>query len=446
MFSSPLPLVDFFPRIDNTFGAILIAMFLGIALYGLVIHQCYRYIQLYPKDSPWIKSLVLCVTTAFVGIPTKIFFALRIFRLGGHRYRVLAIMTFILFTAELGEHGFLSAGTVQAFVHKPFYEFRHYTWLVSAGAGMCLLADTFITAMLVNLLRIAFRTDRLLNTLILYTINTGLLTGTMDFLSFLFVRILRLMQPKRSSLEADFEHVRRHLKALISPNNFIYIAFGILTTKTTLPLTYGTPSTLSTVASSPSSTSFPVSDTPLVVHLADGTLHHLIPTDTLTDSSPPSPSSTPPIPIPPPHLRYRSPAPSSDSDLDSPRPASTTAVDSDSDYDSDPNNLHATGTIAVSRVINPAHVFFLQTTINTPLFCGSERTAYVARSQYPIVPGHVIFCFPAVRATTTTPAYPAYTLYGILALVEPTYFVFHVSLIPYVTNYITTLHITPSTE
>ncbi|PIL32393.1 hypothetical protein GSI_05639 [Ganoderma sinense ZZ0214-1] len=162
----------------------------------------------------------------------------------------------------------------------------------------------------------------------------------------------------------------------------------------TLPLTYGTPSTLSTVASSPSSTSFPVSDTPLVVHLADGTLHHLIPTDTLTDSSPPSPSSTPPIPIPPPHLRYRSPAPSSDSDLDSPRPASTTAVDSDSDYDSDPNDLHATGTIAVSRVINPAHVFFLQTTINTPLFRGSERTAYVARSQYPIVPGHVISVFP----------------------------------------------------
>ncbi|PIL34968.1 hypothetical protein GSI_02755 [Ganoderma sinense ZZ0214-1] len=212
------------------------------------------------------------------------------------------------------------------------------------------------------------------------------------------------------------------------------------------PSTYGTPSTLSTVASSSSSTSFPVSNTPLVVRLADGTLHHLVPTDTLTDSSPPSPSSTPPIPIPPPHLRYRSPAPSSDSDLDSPRPASTTAVDSDSDYDSDPNDLHATGTIAVSRVINPAHVFFLQTTINTPLFRGSERTAYVARSQYPIVPGHVIFRFPAARATTTTPAYPAYTLYGILALIEPTYFVFHMSLIPYVTNYITTLHITPSTE
>ncbi|PIL29971.1 hypothetical protein GSI_07882 [Ganoderma sinense ZZ0214-1] len=212
------------------------------------------------------------------------------------------------------------------------------------------------------------------------------------------------------------------------------------------PSTYGTPSTLSTVASSSSSTSFPVSNTLLVVRLADGTLHHLVPTNTLTDSSPPSPSSAPPIPIPPPHLRYRSLAPSSDSDLDSPRPASTTAVDSDSDYDSDPNDLHATGTIAVSRVINPVHVFFLQTTINTPLFRGSERTAYVARSQYPIVPGHVIFRFPAVRATTTTPAYPAYTVYGILALVEPTYFVFHVSLIPYVTNYITTLHITPSTE
>ena len=27
-------------------------------LYGLVVHQTYRYFKLYPKDSGWIKALV----------------------------------------------------------------------------------------------------------------------------------------------------------------------------------------------------------------------------------------------------------------------------------------------------------------------------------------------------------------------------------------------------
>ncbi|KAI1792149.1 hypothetical protein LXA43DRAFT_362598 [Ganoderma leucocontextum] len=247
MSSSPLPPVNSVPPIDNTFGAILIATFVALTLYGLVAHQCYRYFQLYPKDSVWIKSLVLftlvfetfhivlgthtcyyylvtsyshtdalrssvwslgllSVTTALVGIPSQIFFARRIFRLGGLRYRVLVVFAFILFAAELG---FLCAGTSAALVFKPFSKFQHYTWLISAGAGTGVVADGLITAVLVNLLRSKHigvkRMDRILNTLILYTINTGLLTGTLDLLSFLF--------------------------ALIYPNNLIYAAFGIVATK-----------------------------------------------------------------------------------------------------------------------------------------------------------------------------------------------------------------------
>ncbi len=211
--------------------------------------------------------------------------------------------------------------------------------------------------------------------------------------------------------------------------------------------THSAPSSLPTVASSSSSTTFPVSDTPLVVHLADGTTHHLVPIDTLTDSLPPSPLSTPPIPIPPPnpnyrplppHLRHRSSTPSTDSDSDSIRPASTTAIDSDSDIDDHTHPAH----ITVSRHINPAHAIFLQNRINTPLFRGTEVTAYVSRSLYPVLPGHVIFRF------STTPTSPAYSLYGIIALIQPTYWVFHIILQPYVTDQTATLHISilPSSQ
>ncbi|KAI0656138.1 hypothetical protein C8Q70DRAFT_935927 [Cubamyces menziesii] len=64
------------PALDNTYGALLLGTvfgtmsqhllantinvieFLVIRLYGLMVHQTYRYYRLYPKDRFWIKSLV----------------------------------------------------------------------------------------------------------------------------------------------------------------------------------------------------------------------------------------------------------------------------------------------------------------------------------------------------------------------------------------------------
>ncbi len=144
--------------------------------------------------------------------------------------------------------------------------------------------------------------------------------------------------------------------------------------------------------------------------------------------------------ITPLHLCHRSSTPSTDSDSDSVRPASTTAIDSDSDPDID--DLAHPAHITVSRHINPAHAVFIQTRINTPLFRGTEVTAYVSRSLYPVIPGHVIFQFPA---TSTS---PTYSLYGIIALVQPTYWVLHIILQPYVTDQTATLHISipPSSQ
>ncbi|PIL32388.1 hypothetical protein GSI_05634 [Ganoderma sinense ZZ0214-1] len=235
---------------DSTFGAVLIGTFVGLTLYGLVVHQTYRYFMLYPKDSGWIKTLasstsrppafyndrysvpyrlfetfhmvlsthgcyyylvtnygnvdaaqstvwslgLLSATTGLIVMPSQGFFAGRIFRLGGTRYRILVLFACVLMAMELG---FSCAATAQA------------CWLISAGTGSAFLADGLLTGVLVNLLHTQ-RTgeklmDRVVDTLILYGVNTGLLTGVVTLASLVF--------------------------SLVCPHNLIYAGFAIVATK-----------------------------------------------------------------------------------------------------------------------------------------------------------------------------------------------------------------------
>ena len=67
------------PHLDNTFGAVLIGTFIGLmcvssaspgdpplvlmyhSLYGITLHQSYRYFRMYPADLPILKFLVRSV-------------------------------------------------------------------------------------------------------------------------------------------------------------------------------------------------------------------------------------------------------------------------------------------------------------------------------------------------------------------------------------------------
>ncbi|KAM5544794.1 hypothetical protein V8D89_001692 [Ganoderma adspersum] len=245
--SNPLPSVGSVPPLDNTLGAVLIGTFIGLALYGLIVHQSYRYFRLYADDSRWVRFLVLAilaletfhvilsmhicyhylvtnyyhpyavlsgvwsvsllsVTSGVVVLPSQSFFARRVFLLGGLRYRILVVLALILFAAELG---FFCAGTAQAFAFPWFSRFQHYTWLISAGTGTAFVGDTLLTVVLVNLLRKentgSKRMERTLETIMLYAVNTGLLTGIVNLLFLLF--------------------------SVMYPNNLIYAGFGIVATK-----------------------------------------------------------------------------------------------------------------------------------------------------------------------------------------------------------------------
>ncbi|KAM5544661.1 hypothetical protein V8D89_001559 [Ganoderma adspersum] len=64
---NPLDLLPKIPPLDNTFGAVLIGTFVGLMLYGITLHQSYRYFHMYPADLPILRflvSFVLYVSTS----------------------------------------------------------------------------------------------------------------------------------------------------------------------------------------------------------------------------------------------------------------------------------------------------------------------------------------------------------------------------------------------
>ncbi|KAI0357947.1 hypothetical protein OH77DRAFT_1519237 [Trametes cingulata] len=238
----PFALLPKLPALDNTFGAVLLGTFLGLILYGLTLHQSYRYFRLYPADSRILKSLVAVVilletvTSIFsmhvcyyyltsnyfnptallhgiwsinlfpiasgvVMVTTQSFFARRVWLVGPH-YRPVVVLAGVLCIAELG---FFFAATSEAFIIPTFEGFRKVTWLVSTGSTMAVTADVLLTIALIIVLHRSRtglrRTDSMIDVMITYSVNTGLLTGIFNLLSLLF--------------------------AFIRPGDLIYIGFGI---------------------------------------------------------------------------------------------------------------------------------------------------------------------------------------------------------------------------
>ncbi|KAH9848437.1 hypothetical protein C2E23DRAFT_889091 [Lenzites betulinus] len=193
---APLPVL---PALDNTFGAILIGTCVGLILYGLTGHQTYRYFRLYANDVPILKALG---TVIFV---CHSFYVRRLYLVGGLYKPLIALVITLMF----GELGFVIAATAKVFHQPSFVSWERFTWLISAGFGCAVGADVVLTSSLICVLqrrRTGFKsTDSMIDVLIVYTINTGLLTGLFSLLSLIF--------------------------AVVDPNNFIYIGLNMISTR-----------------------------------------------------------------------------------------------------------------------------------------------------------------------------------------------------------------------
>ncbi|KAH9846312.1 hypothetical protein C2E23DRAFT_596907 [Lenzites betulinus] len=235
------------PALDNTFGAVLLGTYVALILYGVTLHQAHRYYCTYPDDGRALKSLVafivvldtvtsvlsmhICyyhlvtsyfkplalhigdwtlnlfpVISGIVMISSQSFFARRVWLVGGRVSKLLVLFSAVLCIAELG---YFIAASTEAEIVITFEGFRSHIWLVSTGTTLATAVDTLLTIMLIILLhrsRTGIKhTDNMIDTLILYSVNTGLMTGILNLLSLLF--------------------------AYIRPADLIYIGFAIPGTK-----------------------------------------------------------------------------------------------------------------------------------------------------------------------------------------------------------------------
>ncbi|TFK92017.1 hypothetical protein K466DRAFT_270356 [Polyporus arcularius HHB13444] len=229
---SPPPMPGF-PSLNNTFGALLLGCFAGLIMYGILVQQAYQYFRVYSDDqrinkvfvisilavdtlrnivfmhlcytylvSDYFKPLALLrgiwsirvqgVMNASTVLICQSFFARRAYILST-KHRVAVALSVILMLTTLG---FAIAGTVIAF--KPevdtFALYERYYWINSVALGTAVAADSLTAGTLIvylfrNRTRYA-KTNAILYTLILYTINTGLLTGIVNALAIVLAVIM----------------------------------------------------------------------------------------------------------------------------------------------------------------------------------------------------------------------------------------------------------------
>ncbi|KAI0631854.1 hypothetical protein C8Q77DRAFT_1159588 [Trametes polyzona] len=263
---SPLPYHLAFlevPALDDTLGVFLIGTFLSLILYGINVHQAYRYFRLYPEDRTALRLFVACIIvaetlfttscmhtcyfylikkyfdplgllhgvwslqvlpalTGFVIFLTQCFFARRVYLLRP-QYRPLVAIAVFFSLVTLAE-------TVKTYQVVAFEKFEHYTWIDCAGLAGAVVSDGLTTSMLLIILRqsrTGFKqTDHILDRLILYTVNTGLLTTFFNILAVVLVRstwshAMRLLD----------QPINVWVKALLFPGKLIYIAIVVVDTK-----------------------------------------------------------------------------------------------------------------------------------------------------------------------------------------------------------------------
>ncbi|KAJ7352154.1 hypothetical protein DFH08DRAFT_858037 [Mycena albidolilacea] len=205
-------------EIDETLGALVVAYVLAWGLFGVMSMQSFNYFQRFSKDTLWLKSLVgglwlldtlqlvlighvlyywvitnydnpkvlavsvwsfnigILVTNTIVLI-VELFLARRVYILSNKNRLLTGLIVFLSFTY----FGFEMAVQVRTFQLKRIALFFEFQWIASVGLACASAADLIIAASLSYYLlksRTGIKTtDSVVNKLILYAMNTGLLTG-----------------------------------------------------------------------------------------------------------------------------------------------------------------------------------------------------------------------------------------------------------------------------
>ncbi|KAH9936874.1 uncharacterized protein BXZ73DRAFT_100289 [Epithele typhae] len=223
-----VPLLAAWMPFDKTLGAYLLGAFAGLMLYGLGVHQLYRYYTLFPTDDLYIRVMVavvmlletahavltmhtcyfylvtnyfnflallegvwslyaLPVLLSGIMITSQVFFARRVFLIGT-RYRIIVGIAMLCF---VGEICFTIATTVLTFRSPLLGTAPSTVWLVPSTFAAAFLADTLFTVTLIVVLRrsrsghtgLKRPNETLFDKFMLYAVSTGLLHCIFNFIS-----------------------------------------------------------------------------------------------------------------------------------------------------------------------------------------------------------------------------------------------------------------------
>ncbi|KAK0457411.1 uncharacterized protein EV420DRAFT_1643753 [Desarmillaria tabescens] len=220
-------------NINSTLGAVLIGFAVACCVYGILVTQVFRYFSRYPFDRPVYKGLVLLILLletidqtfighvvyyytisnfanvlalvrgtvtwsfilqqtigAIVGCIVKTSFALRVWRFSERNKFITGIILLLTY----GQLGLAITFTVKAFELSGVFEVVHLRALGSTSLGVGVLTD-LATAMslcyFLNKLRTGYhKSDSLVNSLVLYAINTGALTSAVSLSTLILYNIM----------------------------------------------------------------------------------------------------------------------------------------------------------------------------------------------------------------------------------------------------------------
>ncbi|KAH9848451.1 hypothetical protein C2E23DRAFT_844084 [Lenzites betulinus] len=234
--SSADELAEAYTTLELTYGAYLIGTFLSLMLYGISLHQFYRYIRLYPTDAPFIRTVLFIVMSletmqiamlmhtcywalvthyldfvaigngvwtlqvaptisAVITLAAQTFFARRV-ALVGFRYKVTAIIAGFCLIVFLG---IAIALTIVSVHLDNLQNFGPTTeWLFGTGLWFATAADILLSCAIIIALRRSRETygprgaEGNVDRFILFFVNTGFMTGIFN----LIPTILAVVKPK----------------------------------------------------------------------------------------------------------------------------------------------------------------------------------------------------------------------------------------------------------
>ncbi|KAI1783882.1 hypothetical protein LXA43DRAFT_1102016 [Ganoderma leucocontextum] len=212
--------------LDKTFGTYLLGTFLALLLYGLALHQAYKYYRAFRSDASFIRALVATVltletlqtlltlhtcyfvfvtnyghllaalkdngpwsldvqpvVTSLTVLSAQIFFVRRVYEIG--RWHRIAAASTVLFL--VGQIGFATATSYAAFVVPDNVATTGSGWLLTLSMGMPLISDLILTMTLIATLshtRSGLPRSNFLDVAITYVVNTGLLHCATNALAF----------------------------------------------------------------------------------------------------------------------------------------------------------------------------------------------------------------------------------------------------------------------